>query len=129
MMMTSGILDVGVPLQTVTGAKTGENSAVAAKTGIAMVVASRIGMAMPGMIAIPMFMDRLEKRGILTKYPRISAPLQTLLCGFVLTFATPLCCAIFEQRASIHVDSLEPDVRDRLKANGHTGLVYFNKGL
>ena len=94
-----------------------------------MVVASRIGMAAPGMIAIPMAMDQLEKRGILARYPRISAPLQIFVLGFVLTFATPLCCAIFEQQASIHVDSLEPEVRDRLKAKGQTDYVYFNKGL
>ena len=86
-------------------------------------------MAAPGMVSIPIIMDQLEKRGVLAKYPRIAAPVQILLCGFVLTFATPLCCAIFEQQASIPVESLEPEVRDRLKAKGHTGLVYYNKGL
>ena len=74
-------------------------------------------------------MDQLEKKGVLARYPKIGAPLQILLCGFVLTFATPLCCAIFEQQASVPVDSLEADVRDKLKVKGHTGLVYYNKGL
>ena len=46
-------------------------------------------------------MNVLENRGVLAKYPRIAAPLQVALCGVVLTFATPLCCAIFEQKASI----------------------------
>ena len=50
-----------------------------------------------GMILVPMFADLLEKRGVLAKYPRINAPTQILLCGFFLTFATPLCCAIFPQ--------------------------------
>ena len=81
------------------------------------------------MVTIPVIMDQLEKRGVLAKYPRISAPIQIILCGFILTFATPLCCAIFEQQASIHVDSLEADVRNRLVAKGHTSLVYYNKGL
>ena len=94
-----------------------------------MVVASRIGMAAPGMIAIPIFMDRLEKRGILKRYPRISAPIQISLLGLILTFATPLCCAIFSQKAAIHVDSLEYDVQDRLKAKGYKEYLYFNKGL
>ena len=94
-----------------------------------MVVASRIGMAAPGMIAIPMFMNSLEKKGILKRYPRISAPIQIGLLGFILTFATPLCCAIFSQKAAIHVDSLEPDVSARLKSKGYNDYLYFNKGL
>ena len=119
----------GVPLQTVDGESAGESSPKAAQKGISMVVASRIGMAAPGMISIPIFMDRLEKRGILHKYPRISAPIQIGLLGFILTFATPLCCAIFSQKAAIHVDSLEVDVRDRLKGKGYNDYLYFNKGL
>ena len=94
-----------------------------------MVVASRIGMASPGMILIPMFMDKLEKRGVLKRYPWCPLPVQVALCGVFLTFATPLCCAIFSQKASIHIDSLEPEVGDRLKKNGYNGYLYFNKGL
>ena len=94
-----------------------------------MVVASRIGMAAPGMIAIPIFMNGLEKRGILKRFPWISAPVQISLLGLVLTFATPMCCAIFTQKAAIHVDSLEPDIRDKLEAKGHNEYIYFNKGL
>ena len=93
-----------------------------------MVAGSRIAMASPGMILVPMFMDALEKRGVLARYPKINAPTQILLCGFFLTFATPLCCAIFPQMTSIHVDSLEPEVGQRLKSKGHEYL-YFNKGL
>ena len=120
---------IGVPLTTKSGEKTGESSPKAAQQGIGMVVFSRIGMAAPGMITIPIVMDQLEKRGVLAKYPRIAAPTQIFLVGLVLTFATPLCCAIFEQQASIHVDSLEKDVGERLKAKGITDYVYYNKGL
>jgi len=128
-MMRKSELENGVPLQTVDGEATGESSAKAAQKGISMVVASRIGMAAPGMIAIPMFMNSLEKKGILKRYPRISAPIQIGLLGFILTFATPLCCAIFSQKAAIHVDSLEPEVSARLKSKGYNDYLYFNKGL
>ena len=120
---------LGVPLTTATGEATGESSSTAATHGITKVVVSRVAMAAPSMVTVPVIMDQLEKRGVLAKYPRISAPIQIILCGFILTFATPLCCAIFEQQASIHVDSLEADVRNRLVAKGHTSLVYYNKGL
>lgn len=78
-----------------------------------------------------MVMNNLEKRGILTKYPKINAPLQIFLCGLVLTFATPLCCAIFEQKASIHVDNVEPGVREKVKALNRPDIqyLYYNKGL
>jgi len=128
-LMRRSEITEGVPLTTKSGEKTDEVSSVAAKEGISKVVASRIAMAAPGMVSIPIIMDQLEKRGVLAKYPRISAPIQIALCGLVLTFATPLCCAIFEQQASIHVDSIETEAGNTLKAKGHTGLLYYNKGL
>jgi len=119
---------LGVPLHTKDGEKTGETSSRAAQRGIVMVAGCRIAMAAPGMILVPMFMDSLEKRGVLASYSKINAPTTILLYGFFLTFATPLCCAIFPQMTSIHVDALEPEVGQRLKSEGHEYL-YFNKGL
>jgi len=72
-------------------------------------------------------MNNLERRGILKKYPGISLPLQTALCGVLLVFATPMCCAIFPQKSSLQVDRLEPEVRDKFK--DLNALCYFNKGL
>ena len=48
--------------------KTGVNSKYAAVQGISMVTISRIAMAAPGMMLIHVFMDKLEKRGILARY-------------------------------------------------------------
>lgn len=75
-------------------------------------------------------MNTLDRRGILRRYPRISAPLQVGLCGLILTFATPLCCAIFEQRASIPVDRIEPELRKEAEASHpEADRLYYNKGL
>ena len=64
------------------------------------------------------------------KYPRISAPLQTLLCGVSLTFATPLCCALFEQKAAISVDRIEKHLKEKVeKENPDIKQLYYNKGL
>ncbi|XP_030370572.1 sideroflexin-1-3 [Scaptodrosophila lebanonensis] len=105
-------------------------STKAAFVGISAVVASRIFMAMPGMTLTPLLVNTLEKRGFFKKYPRANAPLQTLFCGFVLLFATPLGCAFFSQRAAIKVDSLEPGVREDIKKKRpELGTVWYNKGL
>ncbi|KAH8293391.1 hypothetical protein KR054_000045 [Drosophila jambulina] len=102
----------------------------AAAVGISAVILSRIAMAIPGMTLTPMLMNNLEKRGFLAKYPRSNAPIQTLFCGFVLIFATPLGCAFFKQRAGIKVDSLETEVRDSIKKKRpELDTVWFNKGL
>ncbi|XP_020798430.1 sideroflexin-1 [Drosophila serrata] len=102
----------------------------AAAVGISSVILSRIAMALPGMTLTPMLMNNLEKRGFLAKYPRSNAPIQTLFCGFVLIFATPLGCAFFKQRAGIKVDSLESEVRDSIKKKRpELDTVWFNKGL
>ncbi|XP_037730370.1 sideroflexin-1-3 [Drosophila subpulchrella] len=102
----------------------------AAVVGISTVILSRIAMAIPGMTLTPVLMNVLERRGFLAKYPRSNAPIQTLFCGFVLIFATPLGCAFFKQRAGIKVDSLESEVRDSIKKKRpDLDTVWFNKGL
>lgn len=102
----------------------------AAAVGITAVVASRIAMATPGMVLTPMLVEKLEKNGFLKRFPKASAPIQTLFCGFVLIFATPLGCAFFRQRVSIPVKSLEPEVQEEIKQkNDKLTEVWFNKGL
>ena len=58
-------------------------------------------------------------------------PFQIGLCGVILTFATPLCCAIFEQRASIPVSSCESHIQKAVEAmpEPRPTLLYYNKGL
>ncbi|EDW83721.1 uncharacterized protein Dwil_GK13527 [Drosophila willistoni] len=102
----------------------------AAFIGISAVILSRIAMALPGMTLTPLLMTKLEKNGFLAKYPRSNAPIQTLFCGFILIFATPLGCAFFKQRAAIKVASLEKDVRESVqKKNPDLDTVWYNKGL
>ncbi|EDV92625.1 sideroflexin-1-3 [Drosophila grimshawi] len=102
----------------------------AAFLGISAVVVSRIAMALPGMTLTPMLMNKLEKNGFLKRYPRSNAPIQTLFCGLILLFATPLGCAFFSQRAAVQVDSLETEVRESIKKKQpDLETVWYNKGL
>ena len=84
----------------------------------------------PGMVMIPLIMNKLDQRGLFKKYPKANAPLQVFLVGLILTFATPLCCAIFEQKASIAVADTEPGIQLKVRSLVNPPqLLYYNKGL
>eukprot|EP00069_Balaena_mysticetus_P004661 bmy_17587T0 len=122
-------LQVGIPVTDEQGQRLG-HSVAAAKQGIFQVVVSRICMAVPAMAIPPVIMDTLEKKDFLKRRPWLGAPLQVGLVGFCLVFATPLCCALFPQRSSIHVRRLEPELRAQIhEQNPSIEVVYYNKGL
>ncbi|XP_042313575.1 sideroflexin-2 [Sceloporus undulatus] len=103
----------------------------AAIKGITQVVVSRIAMAAPGMIVLPIIMERLEKYPFIKKIQVLHAPLQTVLVGGFLLFMVPIACALFPQRSSIALLHLEPDLRESIvaKYGDKVSHVYFNKGL
>jgi tricarboxylate carrier len=123
-------LKLGVPVANQDGTEIYGNSVTAAAEGIGLVTFSRIAMACPGMVLTPVLMTILEKRGFLKRFKWANTPIQILFCGFCLTFATPLCCAIFSQKASISVNSLESALKEEvLKKDPTAKYVYYNKGL
>lgn len=122
-------LKVGIPVTDENGNRLGE-SANAAKQAITQVVVSRILMAAPGMAIPPFIMNTLEKKAFLKRFPWMSAPVQVGLVGFCLVFATPLCCALFPQKSSMSVTSLEAELQAKIQETyPELRRVYFNKGL
>ncbi|XP_022903380.1 sideroflexin-1 [Onthophagus taurus] len=104
----------------------------AAQEGICQVIFSRVMMAAPGMALTPFIMNHLERRGTLCRYPWLNLPMQIALLGLFLTFATPLCCALFKQKAEIPVNRLEEPLRCKVKKMLGVDCpkyVYYNKGL
>lgn len=122
-------LQNGIELQNESGEKVG-HSRKAAREAIASVTVSRILMASPSMVLAPVVMNYIERKQLLKKAKWAGAPLQVALCGVCLTFATPLCCALFAQKVAVPVNHLEPDVQEKLRSKdpGST-TVYYNKGL
>ncbi|KAM4607879.1 sideroflexin-3 isoform 1-T2 [Polymixia lowei] len=122
-------LKYGIPVTDENGNRLGE-SVNAAKQAIVQVVVSRIGMAVPAMAIPPVIMNALEKKAFMKRFPVLNAPVQVGLVGLCLVFATPLCCALFPQKSSMGVGSLEADLQERIRQTSpHTTTVYFNKGL
>ncbi|CAL1685942.1 unnamed protein product [Lasius platythorax] len=122
-------LQNGIELQTEDGTKVG-NSKRAAREAITSVTLSRILMASPSMVLAPIVMNYLDRRQLLRNAKWAGGPIQVLICGVCLTFATPLCCALFAQRVPISVNRLESDVQQQVRSHD-SGLetVYYNKGL
>jgi len=127
--MRSQELSEGISIVDENGNHLGQSVTVA-RWAIAQVVFSRMCMAVPGMVIPPLVMDQLERRVWFKPYAWTAAPLQILLCGFCLTFATPLSCALFPQMSSMAFSSLEPELRAKIEKDGNAPeRIYYNKGL
>lgn len=96
---------------------------------------SRISMAAPGMIILPVIMERLEKRTWFNKFKSMHAPFQIMMIGCFLTVMVPAACALFPQQCAIKISTIrrfEKDLYNEMveKNNGELPeIVYFNKGL
>lgn len=72
----------------------------------------------------PLVMSRLEKTATFIKNPWLKAPTTVLLTGLCLTFSTPLCCALFPQRAAIELKDLEPKLQEVSRLKSFTSKVF-----
>lgn len=63
------------------------------------------------LVISPVIMEAIEQKGLLRNMKWAPAPLQIVLCGFFLTFATPMCCALYPQISPISIDKLEPELQ------------------
>lgn len=122
----------GVDVFDADGNKVG-TSKVAAVKGISMVVLSRILMCAPGMLVLPIIVEKLEKFRWYRTRIWFHAPFQTLGVGCFLLFMVPTACAVYPQFASFETSTLaklEPAVVEEIVKKGKKiDKVYFNKGL
>ncbi|XP_026771503.3 sideroflexin-2 [Pangasianodon hypophthalmus] len=129
MMRQQEILN-GIAVTDENGNKLGDSRKAAVK-GITQVVISRITMAAPGMIILPIIMERLERYRFMQKITFLHAPLQVMMVGVFLIFMVPAACSLFPQRCALSVSKLEPELRESIISQYGDSIthVYFNKGL
>ncbi|KAK9737183.1 Sideroflexin [Popillia japonica] len=124
----------GIDVSDLNGNLVGQ-SRLAAVKGISQVVISRIIMCAPGMLVLPVIMERLEKYPWMQKIKPLHAPIQVMGVGCFLIFMVPIACALFPQQCSLKtstIEWLEPEQYAKIKAKCGENIperVYFNKGL
>ncbi|XP_055531094.1 sideroflexin-2 [Wyeomyia smithii] len=131
-LMRQNELIYGIDIQDENGNTVGKSRVAAAK-GISQVVFSRIAMCAPGMLILPIIMEKLEKHKSFRSISFLHAPFQVVVVGCFLTVMVPTACALFPQTASIStgiIKVLEPEFYEDMRRNGKIpSKVYFNKGL
>lgn len=70
-------------------------------------------------------MNYLEQKGTLKRRPWINLPVQVGFVGLCLTFATPLACAFFKQKAQFEYSKLEPELKVRISTPRSLSLIHF----
>lgn len=132
--MRQNELKCGIEVEDENGNIVGK-SRLAAASGITQVVFSRIVMAAPGMVILPVMMERLERKNWFKRLSILHAPFQVMMVGCFLIFMVPTACGLFPQRASLSasiIQKFEPEFYQQIEANTKGKVpekVYFNKGL
>ncbi|CAI5456144.1 unnamed protein product [Caenorhabditis angaria] len=128
-LMRRGELTDGIDIVDENGQVVGKSPAVA-RSAISQVIISRIAMATPTFAFIPIVVNSLEKMPFFQARPRIFLPLQTGLCGLVLSISTPVGCALFPQQTPVSLDQLEPALAQKIRNLPNApSQLYCNKGL
>ncbi|KAK4882958.1 hypothetical protein RN001_006277 [Aquatica leii] len=133
-LMRQAEIIYGIDVEDEKGQKLCQSKTAAVK-GISQVVISRIVMCAPGMLILPIIMERLEKYRWMQKIKPLHGPIQVVLVGCFLSFMVPTACALYPQRCSITTATLqrfEPEEFAKLKivvGDDIPHKVYFNKGL
>lgn len=132
-LMRQNELIHGIEVEDENGNVVGKSRLAAAK-GIAQVVFSRISMCAPGMLILPVIMERLEQYQSFRRMAILHAPFQVLVVGCFLTAMVPTACALFPQKAELSTSVMklvEPKFYEEMckKHERVPELVYFNKGL
>ena len=112
------------------------SSAVAGMTAVGLTITTRITYLFQPMLLPPLLMRGMKKSNSLKKMPMLLHSLNIAFICACSAIATPMCIALFEQRSSLDVSSLEPELQEKVRTHYNSSniaeerhRVYFNKGL
>ena len=135
-LMRSDELVTGVKVYDETQETCFGSSALAGLTAIGLTITTRVTYLVQPMLLPPLLMRGMQKSRALRRSPML---LQAINFSFICAcsaIATPMCIALFEQRSSLSISSLEPELREKARSHyEERGVsedqyrVYFNKGL
>jgi hypothetical protein len=128
-LMRRDEIERGIDVYDAAGERRG-TSAAAGRAAVGMTIATRIIYLAP-MLWMPVVQRAIERAvPLLGRSRPASIAAYTLHAAANSAFVTPLCIALFDQRASLQDTALEPGFRGLLDAHGaRVERLYFNKGL
>lgn len=91
---------------------------------------TRVVLPVPILIVPPIIMKGIDSTSWMKNNIKYRTPVYLTVITGCLWAALPLAIALFPQTASIDVDKLEPEFKNKKDKNGNTyKTLYFNKGL
>ncbi|KAJ9573787.1 hypothetical protein L9F63_008824 [Diploptera punctata] len=104
-------LDEGIPIYDEKERKLGY-STKAAQHSVLMDVSRQLLVQIPPLLLAPFYMEYLDERGTLCRYPYMNLPNQMLFVGLFTALFTPFLRALIPEKGSMSFTSLQEDLQD-----------------
>ncbi|KAL1925593.1 uncharacterized protein VTP21DRAFT_476 [Calcarisporiella thermophila] len=102
----------------------------AGSSAVGQVAISRVLTSMPALLIPPLIMGQLERTRFIRNRPYLATPINFGVIGLTLMTALPMAIAVFPQRATVPVTSLEERFHHLKDSLGRpVTTVTYNKGL
>ena len=128
-LMRGDELTRGVVVADSSGCERGR-SRIAGMYAVSMTAVTRMLYLAQPMLLTPVVVTALSRRSISVRRGVPHVVLFVALCGVMSSVATPMCTALFDQRAGVPARRLEAEFHDLVTIDGEPATtLYFNKGL
>lgn len=123
-LMRQNELQKGIDVEDEEGNIVGTSKAAAQKA-VYETALSRVILPAPILICPPIIMAMLERTKFMMRRPRLSLPVNAMVCTLAFGVALPFAIALFPQNSKIDRNSVEKEIS--MKTNSQ--FLYFNKGF
>uniref|UniRef100_A0A4W3IQB0 Sideroflexin 5b n=1 Tax=Callorhinchus milii TaxID=7868 RepID=A0A4W3IQB0_CALMI len=101
------------------------SSKIAASHALMETALTRVVLPIPVLVIPPILMSLLERTSLVRSRPKLSLPIQSLVCLVAFGLALPVAISLFPQMSEIETSKLEPEIA--MATPNQT--VFYNKGL